>query len=137
MRNAAALGAVVVLVVQAVVAPVATDGEGQAVARFRVPRLHPGEHTLAVRTRSAVGEGVVARPVQVADATVLVVRTDRREYRPGQSLRWRAIVLSAADAHPLAEQTVAVAVADPRGTEIWRGEVTTGKSGMAAGAVPL
>src|SRR5262249_42113537 len=118
-------------------ARLATGAGGRAIARFQVPRLAPGDPELRVRTRPPHGEGTVVRPVPLVSRLPLPLRADRPEYRPGQTVRWRVAVLNGADAHPLAELPVAVAVADPRGTEIWRGQVTTGRTGMVAGAIPL
>lgn len=117
-----------------VVAHGVTDAGGELVARFVVPRLAPGPLKLIVYR---AGADPVERAVTIAERTHLHVRLDRPDYRPGQTLRWRVTALSAADAHPLGRAPVEVTVADPRGTAVWRGRVTTGATGMIAGEVPL
>jgi hypothetical protein len=141
-RRPLAGAAVDVALAPAKQAPVAlahaeTGADGQAVVRFRVPRLPDGSYELRVHTRSAYGEDTVTRTVGLVESVHVHLRVDRPEYRPGQAIRWRVAALNGADAHPIADLPVDVAITDPRGTEIWRGRVTTGPTGMSAGAIPL
>jgi hypothetical protein len=128
--------AVVVTLANREVARLATDADGHAVARFRVPGP-AGAAELRVSSRSPWGGETVTRPVLLVDRVHVHLRADRPEYRPGETVRWRVTALSDVDAGALAGLPVEIAVADPRGTEIWRGRVTTGAGGMVAGAIPL
>lgn len=115
-----------------------TDTAGHAALAFRVPAAAtPGRYDLVVRTRSPHGEETLRRGVKVVDRTVLHLRTDRGLYRPGQTLHWRATVMNGADARPVAGATVRVQLSDPRGTAMWRGDVTTDATGMISGRLPL
>jgi alpha-2-macroglobulin-like protein len=114
-----------------------TDRAGNAVLRFRVPKIEPGRYKLVVTTSSAHGRAVTERDVEVSDKLVLHLRTDRGVYKPGGTLRWRVTALGGADAHPAAGDPLEVVVHDPSGTVIWRQQATLSRSGMAAGELPL
>jgi hypothetical protein len=114
-----------------------TDETGELAVSFRVPRVPPGSYALGVRSWSEVGEARASFRVRVVEQNVVHLRTDRGLYRAGEAIRWRVALVSAVDAHPVAGASVALAIRDPRGTEVWRGVVDTDSLGMGGGSLPL
>ena len=114
-----------------------TDAAGTYVGTFRVPKGVRGSTPVVVETKSLHGVEVVSRMVDVRARRVLQIHTDRTLFAPGQTLHWRATVVNAADAHPVADAEVEVVLKDPRGTELWRGKRSTNATGMVGDALPL
>src|SRR5205085_2139695 len=79
----------------------------------------------------------VERAVTVVVRDLLVLRTDRTQYQPGQPVRWRTTSLNAVDAHPVGGATIGIELRDPRGTLLWRDTAKTDAHGMASGAIPM
>lgn len=113
-----------------------TDARGRAPLAFRLPPVDAGSYTLRVVAKSPLGDDTLDRRVDVVAADHVHLRTDRKIYRPGETLNWRVVVPGLVDAHPRATP-VELSIRDPRGTQMWRGRVETGAHGMAHGDLPL
>lgn len=113
-----------------------TDERGRGPLAFRLPPIAPGSYTLRVVATSPLGDDTLDRRVDVVAADHVHLRTDRKIYRPGETLNWRVVVPGLVDAHPRATP-VELSIRDPRGTQMWRGRVETGAHSMAHGDLPL
>jgi len=115
---------------------VKTGADGNAIVRVRAPASE-GSYQLVIDTRSRWGGDRLVRPLIVVSRRLLVLRTDRSWYQPGQTIRWRTTLLEATDAHPVAGAEVTLELRDRKGTLLWR-EVARGDAhGMASGTLPM
>ena len=114
-----------------------TRADGRLAAPISVPDVAPGDYTLEVHVESAHGGTEASLTVEVTDATVLVLRTDRGVYRPGQTVRFSVIALNDSTGRPIAGARADLAVKGPRGTKVWSGQLETDATGMVAGELPL
>ncbi len=114
---------------------VKTDPSGTAVVRLRVPDA-VGSYEVIIDTASPAGRDRVTRSVHVIERRVLQLRTDRTQYQPGQSIRWRTTTLNAVDAKPVAAEVV-LELRNAEGTLLWRDTRVNDKAGMAAGEIAM
>lgn len=114
-----------------------TGPDGRLGRTVRVPDLEPGDRELIITAETAEGQAVARVPVSITDSSVVLLRTDRGIYRPGQAVRFAVIAWNDATGRPLAGVRATVEVQSPRGTKVWRGELDTDTSGMVAGVLPL
>lgn len=113
------------------------SASGRVVPTFRVPAISPGRYNIIITSISPHGRNVLTHRVEVERRTKVLVRTDRPIYKPGQAIRWRATLANGANGRPHSRAKVAVAITDPRGTQIWRGDERTDQLGMLSGKLPL
>lgn len=130
-------GADVTLTVADVRATAKTDDDGRAVVRFVAPKTTKTALQVAVETRSVYGKDRLTQMVTVRNQPVLSLRTDRTIYGPGQTIHYVAAVMNKVTARPEVGAIVTLVVKDPKGTQIWRGEVETDATGFVAEKLPL
>ena len=114
--------------------PVArTDGfiEGQGSLEVRVPALADGVYELTVE-----GPGFSAsQELLVESRTILFLETDKPVYKPGQTVRIRALLLDP-ELKPVAGQVV-VEAQDAKGIKVFRKSTDADEYGMATLDLPL
>jgi hypothetical protein len=109
-----------------------TNIDGVAEGRLEVPELPPGDATLEIVTRSALGSERLTQAVKIrAPARVLLV-SDRPLYQPGQRMHLRALALRPHDLHPIAGGQLTFTIEDGRGNKVYRQSVKTSAHGVAS-----
>jgi hypothetical protein len=108
-----------------------TGASGRADIQFDVPDIAPGNYTLEVATRSALGAEKLERPVQIrADSKVMLV-SDRPIYQPGHVIHLRALALRPFDMRPVADRDIVFEVEDPKGNKVFKRTFKTSPFGVA------
>jgi len=98
---------------------------------FQMPRLEEREYILQVRGSGFRDEA----KVMVEPGTMIFLQTDKPIYKPGQTIRIRAITLDS-ELKPVSA-ALALEIQDAKGTKVFRREATTDDYGMASVDVPL
>ncbi len=106
-------------------------------ARVKLPELPDGDYTLRVATGSPAGEAAVEAPLPLYQPALAHVLTDAPLYKPGQEIRFRGVLLGAADLAPLDGRPAVWKVYDPAGELLLEEKVKAGAFGVAAGSFPL
>jgi len=109
-----------------------TDASGSADVAFTVPDDLSGAQDLVVETRSAVGESRIVRPIRIERAYKIYLAGDKPAYRPGQTLRARALVLDAVDFKPVTGQRLAFELLDAKGKRLAYSAVDLSEFGVGA-----
>ena len=110
---------------------------GVQAGNVRLPRVPDGDYKLRAKVRSAIEEQVVDVPLPLYAPARVHVITDRPLYEPGNSLQFRAVVLSAYDMDPLAERPGKWLVTSPDGTTLLEEATQTDEWGVVSGSFPL
>jgi hypothetical protein len=95
-----------------------TDANGTAEVAFTVPEDLEGEASLVIETSSAGGEDRIVRPITITRDYKLFLSSDKSAYRPGQTIRVRALTLDAVGLRPAAGKEIAFTVFDPAGRRL-------------------
>ncbi len=115
-----------------------TTYDEQKAGRIMLPKaLADGEYRLRAEIETPLGEGSVEAPLLVFAPAVVHVITDRPLYEPGNSMRFRSVVLRARDLSPLDGRPGRWVVTDPNGEVVLEEKVAAGEYGVAAGDFPL
>ena len=117
----------------------ATDSAGTLAAPWRVPEVPPGEYTLHLEASNASGVAFdsAEHTVKVSASNKLVLAPDRTQARPGETIRVRALCVSAAAQKPIKDAPVTIDLLDPRGNRINRAELHSSAFGLAWAEFPL
>src|SRR5262249_34171796 len=99
--------------------------------------LPDGEYRLRAEVDTSLGEGSVEAPLLVFAPAVVHVITDRPLYEPGNTMKFRAVVLRARDLTPLDGRPGRWVVTDPNGEAVLEEKAAAGEFGVAAGDFPL
>ena len=119
-----------------------TGAHGEVEVAVDLPaHVAGGAYTLEVvmgapGTAHAEGDKV-ALPVQVERAVQVAVSTDKPEYRPGEAVRWRALLRRLPDLVPLADESLACELVGPDDVRYAGKAPTTSAFGLAAGEIAL
>jgi uncharacterized protein YfaS (alpha-2-macroglobulin family) len=108
-----------------------TDELGTAVVQFTVPEGEEAQ-TLLVETDSSLGSDQIERTVQLERDFRILLSTDKPLYQPGQLIHLRALALSSFDQSAAVNQPVAITIADGKGNQVFRKNLTTSEYGVAA-----
>lgn len=114
-----------------------SDAQGTATVAFRVPQLPEGDYALHLAAKSGSARAEQKQTLRIVAGPQLFVTTDKPLYRPGQTLRVRALALRRIDRKPLAGRALRFRVYDPRGTCIFDRKVRSSAFGIAATELPL
>ncbi|HXG08528.1 MAG TPA: MG2 domain-containing protein [Gemmataceae bacterium] len=106
--------------------------DGVVQAQFKVPAVPPGQYTLAVATRSTLGEEKLERTVRVKSEPKILLTTDKPLYQPGQLIQIRALALSPFDLTPANGNELTFEVEDPKGNKVFKRSRTTSEYGIAS-----
>jgi hypothetical protein len=120
--------------------PLAVDWEhsGDAsTARLTLPEVPDGDYQLHASYETRLGKGEVALPLGLYTPARIHVITDRPLYEPGNTVRFRAVVLRARDLAPLDNRPGVWMVRDPGGEVLLEEAAPAGEWGVVAGSFPL
>lgn len=105
--------------------------DGKGIVEIDIPDVQEGEYEIVVK-----GSGFEERAaVRVEKTLVVFLETDKPIYKPGQTIRMRAITLNS-ELMPVSE-IVTVEVQDAKGIKIFRSEVDTDEYGVASLDLPI
>lgn len=115
-----------------------SDARGTAMVAFTVPpQLPEGDYALHLAAKSGSARAEQKQTLRIVAGAQLFLTTDKPLYRPGQTLRVRALALRRIDRKPLAQKDLRFRVYDPRGTCIFDRKVRSSAFGIAATELPL
>jgi hypothetical protein len=106
-------------------------------ARVKLPDVPDGDYVLRVRVDSPAGEATVDAPLPLYQPALAHVLTDAPLYKPGQDVRFRGVLLGAADLAPLEGRPAVWKVFDPSGELLLEEKAKTGPFGVVDGSFPL
>jgi hypothetical protein len=113
--------------------------QGRArVARVKLPPdLLDGDYKLRAQAKTRAGDVQIEVPLAVYAPAKVHVLTDRPLYEPGNTIKFRSVVLRARDLAPLDGRPGTWKVIDPSGTTVLEERSPAGPWGVAAGELPL
>jgi hypothetical protein len=120
--------------------PIAVDWQqdaGEARAHVTLPEVPDGNYQLHASYETRLGKGEVALPLALYAPARIHVITDRPLYEPGNTVRFRAVVLRASDLSPLDHRPGVWVVRDPAGEVLLEEAAPAGEWGVVAGSFPL
>ena len=106
-------------------------------ASVALPVVPDGDYQLHASYTSLLGSGEVAVPLALYTPARIHVITDRPLYEPGNTVRFRAVVLRARDLVPLDHRPGRWTVQDPDGDVLLEEAAPAGDWGVVAGSFPL
>ncbi|HEX3757554.1 MAG TPA: MG2 domain-containing protein [Kofleriaceae bacterium] len=112
-------------------------GDGALRAQIVLPAVPDGDYQLHATYRTALGAGEVSVPLKIYAPARIHVLTDRPLYQPGNTVRFRAVVLRARDLVPLDRRPGIWVVTDPGGEVLLEEAAPAGDWGVVAGSFPL
>jgi hypothetical protein len=113
-----------------------TDDFRQA-AKVQIPEVPDGDYTLRVAVTSPAGPATLDVPLPLYQPALVHVLTDSPLYKPGQDVKFRAVVLGAADLAPLDGRPGVWKVYDPSGELLLEEKASAGAFGVVSGSFPL
>ncbi len=114
-----------------------TDQQGTASPLMEVPDWPQGSYELRLQAKTGfTGEGV-QRNIELTRKWKLMLSSDKPVYKPGQTIRLRALALRRPDLHPVAGQEVEFSIKDPKGNVIFKQRDVTSKFGITSSDCPL
>ena len=99
--------------------------------------LKDGEYTLRVKASSRAGDVVVDAPLPVFAPARVHLLTDRPLYEPGNTVKFRAVLLRARDLAPLDGRPGKWTVTDPANVVVLEERAAAGDFGIVDGELPL
>lgn len=108
-----------------------TDELGTAVITFRVPDSDE-PHVMTISTQSSLGSDEIERTVQLERDYRILLSTDKPLYQPGQIIHLRTLALSTFDRQAAVEQPITITIADGKGNQVFRENLTTSAFGVAS-----
>lgn len=116
--------------------PWASNGSSLA-AEIELPKVNDGDYTLRTRVTSPIGEQTLDLPLPLYTPARVHVLTDRPLFEPGNTVKFRAVVLRASDLTPLEERPGTWVVMNPNGEVLLEERAPTGSWGVVSGSFPL
>ncbi len=110
---------------------------GEHIAEIELPVVPDGDYLLRATVDSRVEEGSVDLPLALYAPAKVQVLTDRPLYEPGNTVRFRAVVLRANDLTPIDGRPGKWVVRDPDGEPLLEEKAPAGEYGVVAGDFPL
>jgi hypothetical protein len=110
---------------------------GAALAELTLPEVPDGDYQLHASVQTAVGPGEVSVPLGLYAPARIHVITDRPLYQPGNTVRFRAVVLRAHDLVPLDHRPGTWVIRDPSNEVLLEEAAPAGDWGVVAGSFPL
>jgi hypothetical protein len=108
-----------------------------SVAQLVLPDVPDGDYRLHARYQTRLGTGEVSVPLALYTPARIHVITDRPLYEPGNTVRFRAVVLRARDLSPLDHRPGVWEVRDPSNEVLLEEAAPAGDWGVVAGSFPL
>jgi len=106
-------------------------------APISLPALPDGDYVLQVVADAGFDRAQVDVPLQLFAPAVVHTITDSPLYRPGQEVRFRAVVFDRDGLQPLEGRPGVWEVRDPRGNKMLQERAKSGPWGIVAGSFPL
>ena len=103
----------------------------------KLPAVPDGDYTLRVTVDSPAGPATVDAPLPLYQPALAHVLPNSPLFEPGQEMKFRGVLLGAADLAPLAGRPVVWRVYDPAGELLLEEKAVTGAYGIVAGTFPL
>ncbi|HET7505441.1 MAG TPA: MG2 domain-containing protein [Kofleriaceae bacterium] len=120
--------------------PLAADWDSLddgASGQVTLPDVPDGDYQLHASYQTRLGRGEVALPLALYTPARIHVLTDRPLYEPGNTVRFRAVVLRARDLAPLDHRPGVWVVQGPDGDVLLEEAAPAGDWGVVAGSFPL
>jgi hypothetical protein len=108
-----------------------------AMARLTLPEVPDGDYQLRARYETQLGAGEVTVALPLYTPARIHVITDRPLYEPGNTVRFRAVVLRARDLAPLDQRPGVWTIRDPENEVLLEEAAPAGAWGVVAGSFPL
>ena len=108
-----------------------------SVATLALPDVPDGDYQLHARYETRLGKGEVSVPLALYTPARIHVITDRPLYEPGNTVRFRAVVLRARDLAPLDNRPGVWVVRAPDNEILLEEAAPAGEWGVVAGSFPL
>jgi MG2 domain-containing protein len=102
-----------------------------------LPEVPDGDYQLHASYETRLGAGEVALPVALYTPARIHVITDRPLYEPGNTVRFRAVVLRARDLAPIDQRPGVWTIRDPDNDVLLEEAAPSGDWGVVAGSFPL
>jgi len=102
-----------------------------------LPEVPDGDYKLHATYATKLGDGELDAPLPLYTPARIHVITDRPLYEPGNTVKFRAVVLRARDLGPLDGRPGMWTVTDPTGEVLLEEKVNAGNWGVVAGSFPL
>lgn len=109
----------------------------RGVARVQLPDVPDGDYQLRARFSTALGPGEVTAPLALYAPARIHVITDRPLYEPGNTMRFRAVVVRAKDLAPIEHRPGTWLVTNPAHEVVLEEAAASGPWGVVAGSFPL
>jgi len=109
----------------------------QRSAEIVLPEVRDGDYRLRADVKSKIGKTSVDLPLALYAPSRVHVLTDRPLYEPGNTVRFRALVLRARDLTPIDHRPGTWIVRDPTGEVLLEEKAPAGEWGVVAGNFPL
>ncbi len=106
-------------------------------AEVSLPEVPDGDYQLRARYTTALGTGEVSLPLALYAPARIHVLTDRPLYEPGNTVRFRAVVLRAHDLAPLDHRPGTWVVTSPENEVLLEEAAPAGAWGVVSGSFPL
>lgn len=113
------------------------DRHNLRVGKVTLPEVADGDYTLHAEYSTDLGKGEVDLPLPLYAPARVHVITDRPLYEPGNTVRFRAVVLRAADLAPIDGRPGRWIITDPEGQVLLEEKAPAGEFGVVAGSFPL
>ena len=110
---------------------------GAQMAQIKLPAGPDGDWTLKVQVDSPAGDATAEVKLPVYAPALAHVLTDAPLYKPGQTLRFRAVLLHEGDLTPLAGRPGRWLVTNPDGELVLEEKARTSPMGVAASTFPV
>lgn len=104
---------------------------------LRLPEVADGDWVLRVTTSSPAGDATVEAKLPLYVPALGHALTDAPLYKPGQAVRFRAVLLAEDTYAPLEGRPGVWRVTDPEGTVLLEERAQTGPYGVVAGSFPM
>ena len=117
--------------------PIATKPWKSGATTFKVPEVPDGDYKLHATYRTRLGAGELDANLALYTPARVHVITDRPLYEPGNTVKFRAVVLRARDLAPLDGRPGRWIVKDPTGEILLEEKAPATDWGVVAGSFPL
>lgn len=114
-----------------------TRNDDESLAKLVLPEVADGDYKLHASYQTRLGKGEVSVPLALYTPARIHVITDRPLYEPGNTVRFRAVVLRARDLAPLDHRPGTWVVRDPDNEVLLEEAAPAGEWGVVAGSFPL
>ncbi len=111
--------------------------DGRRTGTITLPEVADGDYLLRADYETSLGRGQLDVPLPLYTPARVHVITDRPLYEPGNTVRFRAVVLRARDLAPLDGRPGRWVIKDPTGEVLLEESSPAGAWGVVAGSFPL